>query len=46
MFRAFMLLVIARPTRRLAHKASREGIVAAEHIAFVEKKTITSAGAA
>jgi dihydrolipoamide dehydrogenase len=27
------------PNQALAHKASREGIVAAEHIAFVEKKT-------
>ncbi len=27
------------PNQALAHKASREGIVAAEHIAFTEKKT-------
>jgi dihydrolipoamide dehydrogenase len=27
------------PNQALAHKASREGIVAAEHIAFVEKKS-------
>ena len=27
------------PNQALAHKASREGIVAAEHIAFIEKKT-------
>lgn len=27
------------PNQALAHKASREGIVAAEHIAYVEKKT-------
>jgi len=27
------------PNQALAHKASREGIVAAEHIAYIEKKT-------